>query len=217
MGSRRGPEQAIGQNFKMKLLLTLCLLGLAAGSEDYKMFMKWAKTKAMESCWGEDNMKIHTVNMKKAVAKCNQQDAPELDLPPFRAITRMINNLVGMAGHKEDEHHEMESFMKFYRYMQMMNMMNHDDDDHHQENDYVMNSLCVKFNGFVNELINWTDDHMTECCYIRKKKNKPEQEKCMKGGAKFTKKWKKIMVAFSGGARNQPDGALCDESFVPQH
>merc|ERR1711997_492963 len=117
----------------MKLLLTLCLLGLAAGSEDYKMFMKWAKTKAMESCWGEDNMKIHTVNMKKAVAKCNQQDAPELDLPPFRAITRMINNLVGMAGHKEDEHHEMESFMKFYRYMQMMNMMNHDDDDHHQE------------------------------------------------------------------------------------
>merc|ERR1712088_550677 len=134
MGSRRGPEQTIGQNFTMKLLLALCLLGLAAGSEDYKMFMKWAKTKAMESCWDEDNMKIHTVNMKKAVAKCNQQDAPELDLPPFRAITRMINNLVGMAGHKEDEHHEMESFMKFYRYMQMMNMMNHDDDDHHQEN-----------------------------------------------------------------------------------
>merc|ERR1711910_176838 len=133
MGSRRGPEQTIGQNFTMKILLALCLLGLAAGSEDYKMFMKWAKTKAMESCWGEDNMKIHTVNMKKAVAKCNQQDAPELDLPPFRAITRMINNLVGMAGHKEDEHHEMESFMKFYRYMQMMNMMNHDDDDHHQE------------------------------------------------------------------------------------
>merc|ERR1711878_202033 len=134
MGSRRGPEQTIGQqNFKMKFLLTLCLLGLVAGSEDYKMFMKWAKTKAMESCWGEDNMKIYTVNMKKAVAKCNQQDAPELDLPPFRAITRMINNLVGMAGHKEDEHHEMESFMKFYRYMQMMNMMNHDDDDHHQE------------------------------------------------------------------------------------
>merc|ERR1711981_775428 len=134
MGSRRGPEQTIGQqNFKMKLLLALCLLGLAAGSEDYKMFMKWAKTKAMESCWGEDNMKIYTVNMKKAVAKCQQQDAPELDLPPFRAINRLINNMVGMAGYKEDEHHEMKYFMKFYRYMQMMKMMNHDD-DHHQEN-----------------------------------------------------------------------------------
>merc|ERR1712087_394460 len=129
MGSRRGPEQTIGQNFKMKLLLALCMLGLAAGSEDYKMFMKWAKTKAMESCWGEDNMKIYTVSMKKAVAKCQQQDVPELDLPPFRAINRLINNMVSMAGDKEDEHHEMKYFMKFFRYMQMMKMMSHDDDD----------------------------------------------------------------------------------------
>merc|ERR1712154_634683 len=98
-----------------------------------KMFMKWAKTKAMESCWGEENMKIHTVTMKKAMGKCQQQDVPELDLPPFRAINRLINNMVSMAGEKEDEHHEMKYFMKFFRYMQMMKMMNHDDDDHHQE------------------------------------------------------------------------------------
>merc|ERR1712241_629446 len=139
MGSRRGPEQTIGQNFKMKLLLTLCLLGLAAGSEDYKMFMKWAKTKAMESCWGEDNMKIYTVSMKKAVAKCQQQDVPELDLPPFRAINRLINNMVSMAGEKEDEHHEMKYLMKFFRYMQMMKMMSHDDDDddHHHQQSYT--------------------------------------------------------------------------------
>merc|ERR1712241_83137 len=139
MGSRRGPEQTIGQNFKMKLLLTLCLLGLAAGSEDYKMFMKWAKTKAMESCWGEENMKIHTVTMKKAVAKCQQQDVPELALPPFRAINRLINNMVSMAGEKEDEHHEMKYFMKFFRYMQMMKMMSHDDDDddHHHQQSYT--------------------------------------------------------------------------------
>merc|ERR1712025_719304 len=139
MGSRRGPEQTIGQNFKMKLFLALCLLGLAAGSEDYKMFMKWAKTKAMESCWGEDNMKIYTVSMKKAVAKCQQQDVPELDLPPFRAINRLINNMVSMAGEKEDEHHEMKYFMKFFRYMQMMKMMSHDDDDddHHHQQSYT--------------------------------------------------------------------------------
>jgi len=133
MGSRRGPEQTSGQNFKMKLLLTLCLLGLAAGSEDYKMFMKWAKTKAMESCWGEDNMKIYTVNMKKAVAKCQQKDVPELDLPPLRAINRMINNMVGMAGHREDQHQEMEYFQKFFRFMQMMKMMNHDDHDDYDD------------------------------------------------------------------------------------
>merc|ERR1712088_927784 len=139
MGSRRGPEQTIGQNFKMKLLLTLCLLGLAAGSEDYKMFVKWAKTKSMESCWGEENMKIYTVSMKKAVAKCQQQDVPELDLPPFRAINRLINNMVSMAGEKEDEHHEMKYFMKFFRYMQMMKMMSHDDDDddHHHQQSYT--------------------------------------------------------------------------------
>merc|ERR1712088_95386 len=130
MGSRRGPEQTIGQqNFKMKFLLAFCLLGLVAGSEDYKMFMKWAKTKAMESCWGEDNMKVYTVNMKKAVAKCQQKDVPELDLPPLRAINRMVNNMVSMAGHKEDQHHEMEYFTRFFRFMQMMKMMNHDDHD----------------------------------------------------------------------------------------
>merc|ERR1712141_926043 len=130
MGSRRGPEQTIGQqNSKMKFLLVLCLLGLVAGSEDYKMFMKWAKTKAMESCWGEDNMKVYTVNMKKAVAKCQQKDVPELDLPPLRAINRMVNNMVNMAGHKEDQHHEMEYFARFFRFMQMMKMMNHDDHD----------------------------------------------------------------------------------------
>merc|ERR1712060_1008851 len=128
MGSRRGPEQTIGQNFKMKLLLTLCLLGLAAGSEDYKMFMKWAKTKAMESCWGEDNMKIYTVNMKKAVAKCNQQDAPELDLPPFRAINRLINNIVGMANYKEDQHGEIEDFKQFLQYYEIAKMMNKNND-----------------------------------------------------------------------------------------
>merc|ERR1712051_131148 len=77
MGSWRGSEQTIGQNFKMKLLLALCMLGLATSSQDYKKFMKWAGTKAMESCWGEDNMKIHTVNMKKAVAKCQQSDPSE--------------------------------------------------------------------------------------------------------------------------------------------
>jgi len=123
MGSWRGSEQTIGQNFKMKLLLALCMLGLASSSQDYKMFMKWAKTKAQESCWGEDNMKVYTVNMKKAVAKCQQSDAPELDLPPFRAANRFVNNLVGMAGEREDERDEMESFMKFMKFTKMMDMM----------------------------------------------------------------------------------------------
>jgi len=115
----------------MKLLLALVVVSAVSVSagDDWKMFMKWAKTKAMESCWGEDNMKVYTVNMKKAVAKCQQKDVPELDLPPLRAINRMVNNMVSMAGHKEDQHQEMEYFARFFRFMQMMKMMNHDDHD----------------------------------------------------------------------------------------
>jgi len=132
MGSRRGPEQISGQNFNMKLILSLCLLGLAAAGQDYKMFMKWAKTKAMESCWGEDNMKLYTVNMKKAVAKCHQVDAPELDLAPFRSAHRFVNNLVRMGGQHGDHMEEMETFMKFYKFTKMMD---HSDTYAHKKDD----------------------------------------------------------------------------------
>merc|ERR1712156_872004 len=50
-----------------------------------------------------------------------------------RAINRMINNMVGMAGHREDQHQEMEYFQKFFRFMQMMKMMNHDDHDDYDD------------------------------------------------------------------------------------
>merc|ERR1712066_370207 len=161
MGSRRGPEQTIGQqNFKMKFLLTLCLLGLVAGSEDYKMFMKWAKTKAMESCWGEDNMKVYTVNMKKAVAKCQQKDVPELDLPPLRAINRMINNMVSMAGHREDQHHEMEYFQRFFRFMEMMKKKDYEYDgydNNKRHNDMPKMYNLMKKMGYED---NKNDDYM---------------------------------------------------------
>merc|ERR1711981_704173 len=147
MGSWRGSEQTIGQNFKMKLLLALCMLGLATASQDYKMFMKWAKTKAMESCWGEDNMKVYTVNMKKAVAKCEQSDAPELDLPPFRAAHRFVNNLVSMAGDREEEKDEMESFMKFFKFSKMIEMMNDEKDD----SDYMSYHKSVRPMKYSNE------------------------------------------------------------------
>merc|ERR1711884_711004 len=82
------------------------------------MFMKWAKTKAMESCWGEENMKLHTLNMKKAVSKCLQVDAPETELPPFRYLNRFTNNLVNMANNNHGYGHNNEDQM-----MKMMKMM----------------------------------------------------------------------------------------------
>merc|ERR1711988_1275572 len=136
MGSRRGPEQTIGQDFKMKLLLAACMLGLATAGQDYQMFMEWAKTKALESCWGEENMKLHTVNMKKAVAKCQQVDAPELNLPPFRLLNRFTNNLVGLAYKMEDQDNEMQRYMQYYKFSKMMDSMKDHSYDRQYENQY---------------------------------------------------------------------------------
>ena len=52
--------------------------------------------KAFESCWGEDNVKLYTVNLKQAIAKCSQVDAPELSLPPFRSPYRLIKIIIHM-------------------------------------------------------------------------------------------------------------------------
>merc|ERR1711976_649001 len=82
----------------------------------------------MESCWGEENMKLHTLNMKKAVSKCLQVDAPETDLPPFRYLNRFTNNLVNMANnrHQYGYEHGDQEMMK----MMMMRMMEQPRDSH---------------------------------------------------------------------------------------
>merc|ERR1712241_21952 len=106
---------------KMKVLLVLAVAAAvsAHSGEDYKMFMKWAKGKAMESCWGEDNMKLLTLNMKKAVSKCMQEDAPDLDLPPFRYMNRFTNSLVSMANSRSQD----QDLYKMMKFMMMMKMM----------------------------------------------------------------------------------------------
>merc|ERR1740122_910121 len=75
----------------MKLFVVLSLASVAIGGMDYEMVQKWQKLKAMESCWGEENMKLVMVDMKKAIAKCSHEDAPELSLPPYRSAYTMIN------------------------------------------------------------------------------------------------------------------------------
>merc|ERR1711899_286910 len=76
-------------------------------------------------------MKLYTVNMKKAVAKCHQVDAPELDLAPFRAANRFVNNLVKMDGHHEDDSMEdLKFFMRFSKLQDMMNQQSHHSDSY---------------------------------------------------------------------------------------
>ena len=111
-------------------MLALAAAVSAHSGQDYKMFMKWANGKAMESCWGEDNVKLWTVNMKKAVSKCMQEDAPELDLPPFRYMNRFTNSLVSMANSRSQDQ-DLYKMMKFMMMMKMMHQVGSNNQDHH--------------------------------------------------------------------------------------
>merc|ERR1712130_1043726 len=89
------PGRSQPNSLKMKVLLVLAVVaaGSAHSGEDYKMFMKWAKGKAMESCWGEDNMKLLTLNMKKAVSKCMQKKI-EANFGPVEELLQSFNNQI---------------------------------------------------------------------------------------------------------------------------
>merc|ERR1719228_1012023 len=73
--------------------------------------------KAMESCWGEENMKLVMVDMKKAIAKCSHEDAPELSLPPYRSAYRFTNTMINKG---DDYEHINDMATMFARMMHQM-------------------------------------------------------------------------------------------------
>merc|ERR1712119_154377 len=82
----------------------------------------------MESCLGKENVNKYTVNMKKAVAKCHQEDAPELNLPPYRSMYKFVNVMINGADQMDQEKLQQMFFM-----MKMMNNYEGNDDyDHYQ-------------------------------------------------------------------------------------
>merc|ERR1712150_410246 len=94
---------------------------------------KWMKLKAMESCWGEENMKLVMVDMKKAIAKCSHEDAPELSLPPYRFANTMINkgneyeHINDMASMFAKMMHQMKNRNTFSPYSSMSSNSHHGD------------------------------------------------------------------------------------------
>merc|ERR1712214_183114 len=68
--------------------------------------------------------------MKKAVSKCMQEDAPELDLPPFRYMNRFTNSLVSMANSRSQDQ-DLYKMMKFMMMMKMMQQVGSDNQEHH--------------------------------------------------------------------------------------
>merc|ERR1711997_124277 len=69
---------------------------------------------------------------KKAVSKCLQEDAPELDLPPFRYLNRFTNKMVSMTNNNHGHgygHHDEDNMMKMMKMMMMKMMNSHDSHD----------------------------------------------------------------------------------------
>merc|ERR1712150_56133 len=82
---------------------------------------KWMKLKAMESCWGEENMKLVMVDMKKAIAKCSHEDAPELSLPPYRSAYRFTNTMINKGDDYEHINDMATMFAKMMHHMKNQN------------------------------------------------------------------------------------------------
>merc|ERR1712119_34242 len=79
---------------------------------------------AMESCWGEENMKLVMADMKKAIAKCSHEDAPELSLPPYRSAYRFTNTMINKGNSYEHVNDMATMFAKMmYEMKKMSNIM----------------------------------------------------------------------------------------------
>jgi len=162
---------------KVFAVLLLASYAVAHMGGDHQMFKTWAKTKAMESCWGEDNMKQYTVNIKKAIAKCNQVDAPELDLPPYRSVDRFVNVMLTFANDMESN-----QFEQLYKMMSIINeehyerkrpyhrryhskpyMRDYDQDMYNYDMDQKMDKfkMMLKFTKMMNAMKN-DDSFMSE-------------------------------------------------------
>merc|ERR1712212_1073938 len=100
---------------KMKFFALLTLAAVILADNEKEMVKKWIKIKAMESCWGSENMKMYTVEMKKAIAKCSHEDAPELSLPPYRSSYRFVNAMINQGNNMESMQHMFRKMMEFMR------------------------------------------------------------------------------------------------------
>jgi len=120
------------------LLLATFALGHQTQQSEWKQFYNFAVAKAMESCLGKDNVNKYTVNMKKAVAKCQQQDAPELDLPPFRSMYKFVNTIISSADQMDQQ--------KLHQVFGMLRMMNNQPEynNYNNYNNYNSGSNWLK-------------------------------------------------------------------------
>merc|ERR1711878_130764 len=145
----------------MKLFVVLSLASVAIGGMDYEMTQKWQKLKAMESCWGEENMKLVMVDMKKAIAKCSHEDAPELSLPPYRSAYRFTNTMINKGNSYE---HVNDMATMFAKMMYEMKNRNHNNYNTYSSNSHHGDSKMDKMRMMMkmmkmNNMMNSHDDY----------------------------------------------------------
>merc|ERR1712106_917339 len=200
----------MGDTRRMKvfavLLLAVVALGHQTQESEREQFYKFAVAKAMESCLGKDNVNKYTVNMKKAISKCEQQDAPELDLPPFRSMYKFVNAIISSANRMDQQKlHQVfvtlrmmtnaqdyymnnynsnsgsnwlkEKFMKYQMHQMMKHMINEDEDDFHVRPYSFDTKMDNKMGKF--EMMKMMKDIMNENNYSQSSDNY-EMEKMMK-------------------------------------
>merc|ERR1712218_216475 len=117
---------------------------------------KWQKLKAMESCWGEENMKLVMVDMKKAIAKCSHEDAPELSLPPYRSAYRFTNTMINKGNSYE---HVNDMATMFAKMMYEMKNRNHNNYNTYSSNSHHGDSKMDKMMMKMMEMSNMMDDY----------------------------------------------------------
>merc|ERR1712066_786646 len=142
----------------MKLFVVLSLASVAIGGMDYEMIQKWQKLKAMESCWGEENMKLVMVDMKKAIAKCSHEDAPELSLPPYRSAYRFTNTMINKGDEMESMQHMFRKMMEFMRTRNSNSFSPYSSNSHHGDSKMDKMRMMMKMMK-MNNMMNSHDDY----------------------------------------------------------
>merc|ERR1711915_341765 len=66
-------------------------------------------------------MKLVMVDMKKAIAKCSHEDAPELSLPPYRSSYRFVNTMINKGDNYENINDMATMFAKMMHEMKNRN------------------------------------------------------------------------------------------------
>merc|ERR1711892_34336 len=84
--------------------------------------------------------------MKKAVAKCNQVDAPELELPPYRSVDRFVNTMLSFARDMESN-----QFEQLYKMMSVINEEHYDRKNNHHNRRYQTRPYMKNDDSFMSE------------------------------------------------------------------